>query len=566
MIADNRILNNGLFRIEIIGINNNTVIYEINGIPWELCLVGRKEMRNINNVMSNLLRIDNALKTYNSSDLNKAIDRFGGSSSLSLLYTLFKDDTIVFFSWYAQKITVEDNDILYPSKIAKDFFGKGASRYKYYPELLSLLESKVQDNHDYLVGLNDKVLHSDARLWKLYRKVETALYTCTLDYTNISLHLMHEAQDYMRNCAKKMIKQEADYERYIENKWKYISRGIDILQDSQGKELNSVLELTTLDIQYLQAYLAQSSPYATGSQRRLLLFLHGFFIFVRNNTENDTLPDPFRHIKLPNTTDKNIAPVSTHVMDVLRLSASELPQVVNLIHMMASITGARANSIFLLTTDDIYYNETTDTYSVRITNNKTKRMRSEKGLPISQQYHDLPHKYAHELFEFIDKTKHLRAQLKKPYIFVYEPSHRNGSTRLPQVMSVNAYWKQINKVLRSTNEYEEDLPLNCNMRRIRAEVGRAMFHQGKTATEVAHKLGNSPVISGRHYNKQYPSDEAQQYNQLYQHTIVSNLSNNEISLNNNESNGTMYGTCKSKKKCPHPNNCLDCSKLITKKE
>lgn len=162
---------------------------------------------------------------------------------------------------------------------------------------------------------------------------------------------------------------------------------------------------------------------------------------------------------------------------------------------------------------------------------------------------------------FIKETQGMRNKLDNPYLLVYYPINwRTDTHRKPCVVSADTISYYMSKLLADTHiETLDGLPEKASLRSIRAEIGRSLFAEGKSAQEVSEYLGNSPMVAQTHYDNYLPIDDAKMYDALWQDTIEKGI--DSCSKTKSAPHSVMYGTCVSQKECSGKD-CRKCPSLI----
>lgn len=555
------------FEIEYLSQDNNIASFRINDEHFELCLVGREKMRNPADVLTALRYIKRGLTAKDELVLKEGISQLGPLASLNLIELFFKDVAKELFCDLATERVHESRKQLQPSKLLKEYFG--SKRSAFYNQLLNELENLIPEHNEYLKNSSIDVLYTNDDNWILYDSYAgQMIHQYSLNFTG-EPQLIAEIQAFLRYKAQRYINSGKPFSKSLHRIWGLLTIAINFIYNEQDTLLESVLDLTVLDLQDLQAYLAQEKDYGFHTQKLVFTYLRALHKFTLSQNRNLALA-PLKTLKFPKLTARSshhTEPISQEALNALLMNLDKLPAYIRLAFLLCAITAARANSICLLKTDSLQ--RVREKCTVNIYYQKTYEYRIKKGeSPFIP--HEIPEKLYDELHDYIRQTEKLRSLLDTPYIFVYRSViHRNDTMRLPTVLNYHSFKYEAGKILDNVQLYNDKGEREkCGFRNIRAEVGRAMFAAGKTEKEVADKLGNTAVVARTNYNVAYPSDEAELYNRQYKSTVeqikeriekMASNNNRPISPNQKE----LYGLCKTENACSNKNDCLNCPQLIT---
>lgn len=522
-------------------------------------------MRNAAYVLNALTDIRIGLTTKDEFVLKKGICLLGPLASLSLMDLFFKDVAKEFFCNLSIVGVHETRALLQPRKILKEYFGD--ARSEFYNELLNELESLLPGHNEYLTKSNTDVLYTNDDIWTLYNFYADQIHLLNLVFSGTP-NLIAEIQSYLRHKAQRYINSGKPFSLHLYRVWAQLSIAINFIYDEQDNLLESILDLTVLDIQELQAYLAQETDYELATQREVFIYLKAFYKFtlLQNEDLAFTSPKTLKFPKFKARSKSHTVPITQEALSTMLVNLDKLPAYIRLAFLLCASTAARANSICLLTPDSLQ--KSGGVCTVAIFYQKTYEYRVNKG-KSTFIIHKIPEKLYDELFDYIQQTQELRSLLETPYIFVYRSSnYRVGTMRPPNVLRADSFNYEIKKFLNNVHLYNDiGERVKCGFRNIRAEVGRAMFAEGKTEKEVAAKLGNSEVVARYNYDAVYPADEAELYNQQYKITVEQVKKIIETTSSNNSSQilhtqKTLYGQCNAKKVCCNRNDCLKCPQRI----
>ncbi|MBK5246593.1 MAG: hypothetical protein JJE49_04895 [Peptostreptococcaceae bacterium] len=521
-------------------------------------------MRNPANVLKALTMLKEGLALGESLIIKDGIKQLGSVASLNLMDLFFKDITKKYFCDVTIERVHKTRELLQPTKLLKEFFG--CSKSGFYMELLGELERIIPEHNEYLVKSSIDVLRTNDGLWILYDFYANQIHRHSLIFSG-SPQLIAETQSFLRYKAQRYIISGKPFSQYLYRIWSQLSIAISFIYDEQNNLLESILDLTVFDYQDLQAYLAQETDYAFRGQKEVCIYLRALFNFTLSQNKHLTLV-PLKALKFPKNTagsGQHVEPISQEALNALLTKLDELPAYIRLAFLLCAITGARANSICLLTTGSLQKSGEECTVKIYYQKTAEDRIRQGKSPYVT---HEIPEKLFNDLKDYIRQTENLRAQLETPYIFVYRiVSHRVDTMRLPNVLKCDGFQDEIQKFLDKVQLYNDRGDrVKCGFRNIRAEVGRAMFAAGKTEKEVAAKLGNSQVVSRTHYNVAYPTDEAELYNRQYKITVETVKGKIELKASNSPRRlhqKELYGHCTAENDCSNKNDCHNCPQRIT---
>ena len=411
---------------------------------------------------------------------------------------------------------------------------------------------------------------SDKSQWILYYLRANNPFRRTVAFHH-SEGINQEVRNFLRNVAQIRITSQTEYVVLVYDNWYYIDSGLRILTES-GVHLNSILDIQPTDCLYLQSCLAQRSEYKEKTQRHIIQVMMRFYNFTAKRS-GITGKSPFDYIHLPKRSEgKHTPPITAEALELIKDRISSLPAHFRIAFTIAILTGARASSICLLTTDAIVQKE--DGYELVMQNKKTEMRHTMSNRPTFTRW-KLPDEFVKVLFDYIESTKEIRSKLDVPYLLVYyPPNYRTGSKRPPAVLTPSTFADQIAKLMRDTPLYRTDgTPVKCNFMSIRAEFGRAMFAAGASADDVARALGNTPQVAAMNYNTMSARDEAELYHRHYDAAFAAvrekietryDKEKNVILLPSHASpKPVMYGNCVSPEDKPcNGNNCDECPQRI----
>ena len=548
--------------------SNNVVTYSINGQHWEICLAGRPEMGYAAEILEQIRKLQTALCENDLDTLKQVCSRLGGKATCNLIGVLFPTKGIEFFCNYHKEIVYSKREQPALVRLLQSIFGCYATPY--YLTLLSAMETQLPELNDYLVSSSIDEMKEDLPSWKLYYYDCCHLMSVCIifDVELLSEMLIQEFQAFLRHTVATRIAAGTEFVIHVRNVWGDINRCLKVLAIHKSKlGFTSVLDLTSYDVLFLQSYFSQKADLQYSTWRSSMIRLKALYSYTLLNSMHDEKAhiSPFKNVSFPPAELNPTKPVAMISLNTIQDRIDRAPAYIKLAFYLFIITGARASSIFLLTTDCLQ-KQNDGTYVLSVFSFKTEISHTLSNRPNVVK-HKIPDKIATALLEYINNTDTLRKQLEKPHIFVYQsPKFRNETKRKPTVLTREAFCDEIAKLIVGEQLYDESgEPLRLTPMQIRAEVGRKLFSEGATASEVAAKLGNTPQIAKQHYNSQYPSDEARMYNELYSKTIEPNLvaetEQNAVALFS-LGKQSMYGECYSSVPCKNENDCRTCHQRL----
>lgn len=237
---------------------------------------------------------------------------------------------------------------------------------------------------------------------------------------------------------------------------------------------------------------------------------------------------------------------------------SSAPPAIQIAYGLIIATGARADSICKLTTDDLINVDGKNAVVIHL-------LKTLGRTEVATRKVALEESFALHIQKFISETKDLRSQLKIPYLLVYASNrYRENSCREPRVLNPDALKDAAYKYFRELNVYTSDgFPNTCTPRVLRATFGHELYLEGISFEEASKRMGNSPQTKGDHYTTLSAKEEASLRNKLYEQTIVPLLSNG--AMDTKQLTPVMYGDCNRPEPC-NKNNCMECNQLIVCKQ
>lgn len=552
----------GNFTVSRAFMDNNVITYLINDQHIPICISGRREVRSSDYIAKHLIELETALSTFDIDKLQRVIKILGGKATLTMMEKLFREQSIEFVRQAFFSFIKQTRKKPFPAKYLKGIFG--TTKHTFFYDLLAELEKDYSVIAEFLVSSSFDEIESEKDVWNLYYLDAEALrvYTFIFDGSPV---LNKEFRAYLRRYSQIRLPEPKDVFSMLCNKYEEINRSLHTLQ-KMGRPLNSIKDLTEDTVQYLTSALLNLMGFRPSSVRNSVYCL---LVFQRYSVGIDS--DGYKELTVPKNTlppaDSILTePFSNEMLDFAKSNADKLAPHIRLALMVACATLARANSICRLTTNDLICCAD-GTYELYIHNTKAAVSRFANQLTTSV-IHFCSSELAEALLSYIDSTAELRSKLDIPYIFVYpQPHFRADSEMKPKVLHAGNFIHAMNRFFSDANIYRNDgFVKNCGMRSIRAEGGRSLFASGKTASEVADKLGNTPAIAAAHYNKEYPEDMAARLRSLYDATTDKAFSPAEVIPDSAVHNNPMFGSCSSERTCPNDHNCLKCNHYTTTQE
>lgn len=548
------------YTINQLSIVGNIITFEINEKEVSFCLSGHKNLINAGNVLLTLNTIREGFQTQSAEIIKKGIKMVGPKAAASLIENFFSDEAKVFFGEIIPKRTILIHEKFYPRKVIKEYFSN--TRHPYIIDVLGCMEEKIHDIDEQLIESSKQELYSEMNEWVLFQNGLNGAHQYTLHFYGDPM-LVEECKQYLRVIAETKIISGQPFARELYSINLCFLKGIEILYDKLGLKITSITELRSVIVNALNAYLAQKSGYKLITQRRILIYIRALFDFI-SCTRATCEEDPFDGFKMPKAKKNLTIPTARDILVEIAKKSSVLPEEVSLAFLTACSVGARAESICGLTVDDLYNED--DGYKLKVHYNKTAVRNRINGKP-DWVIHKLENELADKLMTYIKSTEDLRAKLNQPYIFVYDtPNYRGDTHRQPRILTAHRFRDEMSKMIKALNIYDHDGYLvPCSFRNIRAEVGRALFSDGASESDVAGKLGNSPTVARKHYHFEYPEEEANRYNKQYE--MIENTVRREIEEKGAsiaelpEKHTVLYGYC-TRGNCNNKNDCSTCPQRI----
>ena len=552
-----QVASNATFCVNYISTTNNIAIFTINDSDFEICLVGRPYMKDSNAVLQAIINLQNALKNQNRTALADIIETIGSLACVRIMQICYPQLAIDYFIAEANE-KVAQRQCVYPNSMLKKYFQtppyRGEARIFYY-KIIEILEDNLPNWNNQLINGNHKEILSHKKRYKLFYYSSHATF-CSSTFSLIGSEQLREEQrqfllcratDALGNINVKFLYRENENISYCLNAF---LNHLDIYIDS-------ISNLTQFDVQLLISYFVQNTNFSYVTIHRSFCSLCVFYKFV-TGISNSNPSSAFHHADLPFLLTNRRTPRSTQAKVVIMRTLNTLPLAVRIGIKISCCTGLRASSFNILTENSVVFHS--EKAVIRVFLKKTYKYRIKNNLPPYVDY-SLPEEFCKELTSFIKETQGMRNKLDNPYLLVYYPINwRTDTHRKPCVVSANTTSYYMSKLLADTHiETLDGLPEKASLRSIRAEIGRSLFAEGKSAQEVSEYLGNSPMVAQTHYDNYLPIDDAKMYDALWQDTIEKGI--DSCSKTKSAPHSVMYGTCVSQKECSGKD-CRKCPSLI----
>ncbi len=534
---------------------NNVTVYAINGREISFCLSGHTSLGSAKTVVEYLCSLEKAVVSNDGETIKTIITSFGGKAAFQILDCFFHDEAIRYFKAAFSSYVLSERKQPAPCAYLKSYFGGSCGfGYPYYLELISALETQLPALEERLIKSSKKEMSKNSDKWILFYRKQSLLRNCTIHFPD--LHpLREEMRQYYQYLYDSFSSSgdEAFSNMQIQN-----CAFLKLLKHRGTQGISSALDLTSWDI---RAFIAGAT--STGKQsfvtiRGDLFCIRSFLYHLAPQAAETILPLSIIPPQATNATH----PIETSVIEKITEHRFELPEYVWLAFQVFAETGARAGSVFTLTTEDIV--DLDGHWVARMYYKKASGRKAESGTP-SYVVHSISDSLAESLQSYILKTAGQRALLPKNYIFVYQcETFRTDTNRKPSVLTSGAFSRRLQKLCREHCIYDHDgqLPF-WSARSIRAEVGRSLFSRGASPETVAAKLGNTPAVAKMHYDSMYPADEANMRRALYEQTLEATVTQTSCPAISKIT--PMYGSCEADRECHNKNDCRNCSQRIEKR-
>ena len=555
------ITHNDEFEVKYISTVGNVASFFINGRSFEICLRGRPHLRDCNVVLDTIGVLQAALDGKNRTGVMSVIEQIGNIATLRIMQICYPQLAIDYFISAAED-KIKRRQCIYPNLLLKEYFNSAPYRDEariFYFIILQELEKRVPEWKKMLIDKNKQEIFSQKRMWTIFYNSDSGtLHWRVLTFIGEET-LQNEFRVFLREISM-LGSMEPDTHAII-SRFSDIVVCIDALYNALDVYLESIHALTKVNVQLLISYLFQSTDYECATIHRVISSLRIFYNYT-TGIENDSPISAFHGIYLPRVLPNPTNPISKEGKEAIFQGFCKLPRVVQIGIKIACCTGIRSGSFAELMTHSLIHQG--EQFYLRVFLKKTYKYRIKNGLPTYIDY-SIPKEFGEEIEQFISDTQDLRDRLEKPYLLIYQPNYRRRETSLPpMVLSGQSLADDMTKILDAAQIYTDDgIPERTSLRNFRAEMGRLLFANGKSAQEVSEYLGNSPMVAQTHYDNYLPIDDAQMYDKLWQETIEKGITAHTKQKLPPQT--VMYGTCNSQKECPGKD-CRKCPSLIKCKE
>ena len=552
------IAHNDEFEVKYISTVGNVASFFINGESFEICLSGRSYMKDCNVVLDTIGALRAALDGQNRTGVMSIIEKIGNIATLRIMQICYPQLAIDYFILEAEN-KIKRRQCIYPNLLLKEYFNpapyRGEARIFYFI-ILQELEKRAPEWKKMLIDQNKQEIFSQKRTWTIfYNSDSVTLRWRVLTFIGEET-LQNEFRIFLREIS--MLGSTEPDTHAITSRFNDIIICIDAFYNVLDVDLESIHELTKVNVQLLISHFFQNTDYECATIHRAISSLRLFYNYT-TGMKNDNQLSAFHGIYLPRPLPNPTNPISKEGKDAIIKSFGKLPRVVQIGIKIACCTGIRSGSFVELMTHSLIHQG--EQFYLRVFLKKTYKYRIKNGLPTYIDY-SIPKEFGEEIEQFISDTQDLRDRLEKPYLLIYQPNYRRRETSLPPVvLSGQSLADDMTKILDAAQIYTDDgLPERTSLRNFRAEMGRLLFANGKSAQEVSEYLGNSPMVAQTHYDNYLPIDDAKMYDRLWKETIEKGISSRAM-IQKIQPHPVMYGTCTSNKECKGKD-CRKCPSLI----
>lgn len=528
--------------IEFDGLSENRlhVVYTVNGHEVFLSCKNKVAPVSTQELCKDYIDVKTAL--LNHDDIKPFIKKYGGKFA----YEIFNIIGPSYLFEYFKKIvsaSIRNRLPIYPHRIIKEYGFSPVLKTGKPFVLLDYLEKLSEKSINKYIETNDsETLRDD--IWLLYYREQGQIHWGRFDFTQFNETIRKEVIAFLRasyrfsSCS------------HLLRMYYCLCKVITILDSPK-----SILSIEIPDALSLRATLTADPSLSIATISEHLLYAATFFDYTALS-QNYTGKNPFRTVSVKQN-DLSLNPTSPISPDELKSFLGKLslmPTHIQIAILILCETGARANEVCGITTDEFHY-ECAGISILDITLRKNRRARTNRGAPTFVR-HKISDFLAKRIAKYVTEHQEERATIGTNKILVYTPSQRRSeSCRSPVILSSSSLYYWFRKL--SGTDFE------CTARMIRAEIGHAAFAEGKSASEVAAKLGNSPQIAESHYNYLSPHSEAELYDRFYEKAFSLHSNSHNMSSLPQESK-ELYGTCTSSShsNC-NENRCETCPQRIT---
>lgn len=482
----------------------------------------------------------------NDEDIVPFIEKYGGICAYSIIKAIAQNELLNYFRNIAER-KIEQRIEICPRKIIKEYKLDNAIR---------------RDPDDRLISMLEKIGNSTVGIYPKGNASELEKSDCwMLTYAEqgrlrfINFNFLKFEDETLRNEILRFLRL---YFKYNSCQQLYrVFEDLSVAFHIMGSK-KSILNITAAEATKLRIGLNMRKNLSVTTISEIINYMSKLYTYTAF-CNNSIGQNPFEAIKL---NEKNqylnpTEPVSKAALNAIIQSYSKMPTYIQLAFLILCETGIRANEVCNLTVNDV---GSTENATLKVVLRKNMEARSKSGRS-GIVVHRISGELSEMLHRYIDNTETLREKINSRAVFVYFPArYRPGSQRKPVELKTYTLYYYMNKMLQNSG-----LSAKCTPRSIRAEVGRRLFSEGKSPTDVSLALGNTPAIAVKHYDKQSPEEEAEMYSRFYDNTM--SFFNNKT-VNAEEKNKIvgieLYGTCTAPKdkKCDNSNHCANCPQRI----
>lgn len=532
----------GEFKIEFEGYTENHLhtIYTIDGHEVLYPCNNKTGSVSTQELFEDCVNVKNAL--LNRQNIKPFIQKYGGKCAYKILTIVGLDELLAYFKHVADA-SIADRLPLYPQKIIKEYGFSTALKSGEPFVLLDFLEKLAEDTFTRYMQTNDvEISRNDA--WRLYYQEQGKPHLGQFNFTQFNNEIRNEILLFMRA-------------NYRNSTCSHLLRIYYCLCDAVvilGAPA-SILNCKLSDATSLRASLTANKSLSVATISEHLYYIAMFFDYIAIS-HNYTLQNPFRQVSVRSHTQylNPTSPISPDKLKAILDKFNLMPMHIQIAVLILFETGARANEVCGVTIDEFSI-EPDGVPVLKITLRKNRNSRVKNGTAPFVR-HRISEYLANLIAHYITDHQNERSAIGTNQLLVYTPAqHRKGSSRSPIVLSSDSLYYWLKKV--SGPEFK------CTAREIRAEIGRAAFAEGKSASEVAAKLGNTAQIAEAHYNSMSAQNEAELYDRFYDKIFLFNAGAQDTRQTTSKSK-ELYGTCNnSDRSACNQNRCETCSQRIT---
>lgn len=478
----------------------------------------------------------------NQQSIKPFIRKYGGKCAYKILTIIAPNELLAYFKQVADT-RIANRLPLYPQKLIKEYGFSPVLKSEEPFVLLDYLEQLAENAFIKFTETNDaEISRNDT--WRLYYQEQGKTHLGQLNFTQFNSELRDEIILFMR----------ANYRfstcPHLLRIYYCLCAAVVILGSP-----TSILNCKLSDAISLRASLTANKSLSVATISEHLYYIAMFFDYIALS-HNYALHNPFRQVSVRSHTQylNPTSPISSTKLKIILDKLALMPMHIQIAILILCETGARANEVCGITTDEFSI-EPDGIPVLKITLRKNHNARVKSGTAPFVQ-HRISEYLANLITRYIAEHQKERSAIGTNQLLVYTPAqHRKGSNRSPVVLSSDSLYYWLKKI--SGSEFK------CTAREIRAEIGRAAFAEGKSASEVAAKLGNTAQIAETHYNSLSEQNEAELYDRFYNqiflfHAGIQNT--RQIASQAKE----LYGTCNNPDRSTcNQNRCETCSQRIT---